>query len=219
MKFIFLAASLAIGQTLPIPELPIPSAPDGWNGYQTVDPLDLLKDMERYEPAKLTQRVFNRTIIEAVPRAGMRHKWLVPGGLEDVDPTAWRSEFYKNAWVSTYRAGIDVFNGSNTQRETSIQQTFEPGARFADKLINTSTGKVFEVRLSEKQSDGTWEFTRIFSDWDQAPKGYVKVRQRSCVSCHSLAGSAHTPEQDWYGVAIPPGGDNVFSLPMYGLER
>jgi hypothetical protein len=220
MQKVLFFVVFAVGQ---IPALPLPEVPsNSWipEKYIGTDPLDLLKGMQRYEHARLTQQVYNGVAIDAVPRKGMARKWLVPGGLENVADSDWYSEFYKNGWiVSKGRVQTQIFNGSNTQAEQKMWSVYAPGTQFADKLVNARTGKVFEVRMSEKQEDGSWHFDRIYSDWSQAPSGYQKIKLSQCANCHQQAGRGDFSDQDWYGIPLPPGSDFVFSNPLHGLER
>jgi hypothetical protein len=83
-----------------------------------------------------------------------------------------------------------------------VHWEFPTGTVFADLLVNTETGKPFELRLLRKTADG-WKASAPWQD-DQLPSGYT-VADRKCITCHRDAGD-HTK----YGLGLR-GGDFIYS--------
>lgn len=83
-----------------------------------------------------------------------------------------------------------------------VHWEFPVGSVFADLLVNTETGKPFELRLLKKTRDG-WKASAPWQA-DQLPAGYTAT-DRKCISCHRDAGD-HTK----YGLSTR-GNDFVFS--------
>ena len=163
-----------------------------------------------YQRAKYTQildRVgsfsYANSRIQIVERTQLEDRWQVPGGMAGLN--GWRNQFFKvlPRAPRTYKGFVPVFNGSNDQLEQGWRQEYQDGTMFFDLLINSRTGKAFELRKAEKH-DGEWRRGVVFRDVEQRPEGYAGLTV-TCVSCHSQALSGN------YSGPLVSGDDTVFS--------
>ena len=206
---------------------------DGDNMFRRLRNDDLratLASMVRYEPARFTQRVFNRTETKPVDRNTLEAKWRVPGGLTNAH--GWSSVLYKYIpkGGEVWRGDIQVFANNywmtidgqlvlgedgkakkSYQTETAWQRRYPDGTVFADVLAN-SDNEIFAVRFAEKV-DGAWDRYTPYKNRRAEPLGYVQPSSKQCVECHSQAGTGG------YGDAWIPGGDTVISEPFAQFER
>lgn len=183
----------------------------------------LASGFARYEPARFTQSIFTVTDlntgyhgprIDPVPRSRLEAKWQVPGGLVGV--RGWKSDIYVkkgvdfiiyNNWPIPVKNGFGFY-----QTEVGFARGFADGAAFIDVLTNTRTGKIFEVRVAEK-NDSKWSRFVDWRDRSQRPSGYRPPRARDCRRCHSETGTGG------YAVGLVPGSDTVISYPFPQLEE
>jgi hypothetical protein len=181
-----------------------------------------LSGMERYKPAKLTQSIFKYTgnpngIIRGVPRSETEPKYQVPGGLVGVK--GWRSELYRYVPDEPRQFHV-MFPVRNSvgyiQHEAAFQRQYPDETEFDDVLVNESSGRVFEHRVSQKLN-GRWERFVAFKDASERPTGYQPLKSGECQGCHN-----HSDRT--YGNGLPSGGDEIFSdpfrdFPGHGEER
>lgn len=186
------------------------------------------KEAVIYQPARFTQRVFNRNQTQAISRAALEEKWQVPGGLAGIH--GWRSTLYKmpgyaptqgrydvslhigNFWMNPGGGFVLDSNGNKKpsyQTEMAYIREYPDGAWFADVLRNDA-GEVFEVRTAEKFK-GEWH-RDSFKLKATRPVGYVRPSMEQCAECHKQAGSGG------YAVGWVPGGDEIISEAFKGLE-
>lgn len=170
---------------------------------------------ERYKPAKYTQEIAvtdGRDRISPVPRSQTEPIWHQPGGMQGV--TGWRSDLFKFApSPQTFIADISVRNEFGYfQPNRGYVRRYQAGTWFADVLSNAVTGKPFEVRVIEKQADGTWDRYVAFKSVKDRPQGYTGL-QFTCAACHS-----RFPASGNYAGPLVPGSDGVFSDPVPELE-
>lgn len=169
----------------------------------------------QYLPAQLTQRTFNKGIIEPVSRKAIEEKYQVPGHMVGV--TGWRSELYAHipGGHTEFVGPLQVLNGftpTSSQEEYSLQRRFPDGTYFLDALYGKGNA-LTELRL-RTLTDGLWESDVIYRNKAAWPTGYKGTPTTAeCAACHSEAGSGK------YGVGLVPGGHNVLSLPLKGLEE
>ena len=218
----------ATGQAVSQPALPfvLPSDPfnrknarpevPGADSSRALPSVDMLtKGMTKYVPAKYTQQSFNRSgqgSNKIIHRSTLEEKWNVPGGLAGL--RGWTSVLYRNkAHVNNWFGHVDPNDSPQIGvwgSEITHQRSYDDGAVFADILTNDK-GQPFEVRLAEK-IDGQWHRYIAFKDPDARPIGYTSPTRKECRACHVQAGSGG------YGNAMIPGGDEVLSDPLTGLE-
>lgn len=167
----------------------------------------------RYQPAKYTQEIATTNGLPRISHVSRRltaTKYHQPGGLDGV--TGWSSHLYRNGKLAFERkALIPVLNSFGTyQYEIGWHRTYPDAAERLDVLVNTATGRVFEVRRAFRDS-GQWLFSVHYRNRSERPAGYAGVQQ-SCVECHQDAGSGG------YGVALAPGGDFIISEPFGAIQ-
>lgn len=202
---------------------PLPSA------GETVDPdltrrgpwpkvLEFIEGMKRYKRASYTQEIAvtnDRDRITPVHRTQLENKdWMQSGGMIGIE--GYRSDLYRNSvaqnGVESWIGNISVKNSLGYFQENRGWVALYPeGARFWDVLSNTKTGNVFEIRQRLKE-EGRWRNSVIFTDEKERPAGYTGLT-KSCVSCHSQAGSGG------YATGLVPGADQTLSIGFKALEK
>ncbi len=170
------------------------------------------KGLIRYKRANYTQEIAvtnDRDRITPVHRSKLVSKWHQSGGMEGV--AGYHSDVYKlipvGGWIGV--TNIDVWNGSNFQKNRGWTRSYPDGTTFYDIL--SKDGEVFEARERRKEN-GTWKSRVVFKDENHRPAGYAGLAV-SCASCHDEAGSGG------YATGLVPGGDTVLSDPFEALER
>lgn len=173
-----------------------------------------MKGLVKYYPAQFTQEIAvtgGRDRISKVHRTLIddQHKWASPGGLYRVN--GWKSDLYKyipeggQLWVGD----IEVWNGSNFQKNRGWKRNYPSGTVFVDVLSNAKTGKVFETRFAEK-IDGRWQRYVAMKDPDARPTGYHGLKMK-CSICHNYTDG---PGTGGYAVGLVLGGDTIVSDPL-----
>lgn len=187
-------------------EVAAPAQPDGSDNWPVG--LSFLSDLEPYTTARNTQISFRRDqgYIGAESRSVLEMKWIVPGHLAGIN--GWSSRLYRSRGV---RPSVFLTYANSKDGAITWDRSYPDGAVFADVLRNTS-GKVFEVRVAEKNA-GKWERFVAFKDSTAAPHGYLPPTRQQCVSCHAEAGFSN------YGGAAIPGGGTIISDPFPHVER
>src|ERR1700734_1538623 len=103
-----------------------------------VSHLTFLQRLTRYEPARNTQAIAQRSsnggpflpVIDVHPRTVMEEKYVVPGGLVGID--GWRSALYASTTANTFQAKLPVVNSFGyTQHELGWTRTFDDGSGLA----------------------------------------------------------------------------------------
>jgi hypothetical protein len=168
----------------------------------------LLEGMEPYTTATMTQHTGRRIsgVIWPTPRTTLENKWNVPGHLDGIQ--GWSSRLYKTRGVKP-----SVFLVAQDPNDSVSAITWGrayPDVQFVDVLRNAD-GKVFEVRVAEKER-GRWERFVAFSDKNAQPHGYIRPTSKQCAECHNQAGASA------YDAGAIPGADTVLSDPFPNLE-
>lgn len=197
---------------------PLPSAGEIVDGDLTrrgpwPESLPFPEDMKRYKRAGFSQAIAvtnGRDTIDPVHRHDLPNKdWLQSGGMSGIYD--FRSDLYRNDVQPVSSVGdIGVLNSFGyIQQNRGYLFRYPDGARFLD-VLSGNAGNVFEVRQRLKE-EGRWRSEVIYTDEKARPKGYVGLT-KSCVSCHSQAGTGG------YAVGLVPGSDGVLSVGFQDLE-
>lgn len=175
---------------------------DGWN----------LGHFERYRPARNTQRIATTNgapSITPMSRRSLERKYQVPGGTEHA--VGVRSDLFKWASSRRWTTRLPVLNSFGYfQHEVGWTREYDVGSTFMDVLSHN--GRIFAVRVAEKQADGAWRRFTDYRDRKAEPPGYVHVRPAQCNECHRDANTGG------YATAMVSGGDQIFSDPYPELE-
>ncbi len=177
-----------------------------------------MRGLVRYQPAQFTQEIAvtnDRDRISKVHRTWLndQHKWATPGGLYKVN--GWKSDLYKympeepKTWVGN----IAVWNGSNFQNNRGWKRSYAPRSLFVDVL--SYQGKVFETRIAEKRTDGTWDRYVATKDISARPPGYHGLKMK-CAMCHNKIDG---PGTGGYAVGLILGSDEIVSDTFPALEN
>lgn len=167
--------------------------------------------MERFEPARSTQRLFRidwggspRDMIEPFSINLLPKKWHTSGGMEGI--TGVDSDKYRllPRPPKVEVGSTMVSSTAGPQKQRALKRIYADGTRFDDVL--SYHGKVFEHRMREKK-DGKWSSKVIFTDKTNRPPGYTGLKM-SCAECHDQAGTGA------YNTGLIPGGDTVISDPL-----
>ncbi len=179
-----------------------------------------LKGLRPFVRARYTQEIATTNgapRITPMPRDQVASKWHQSGGMEGISRDLWQSDVFKlvpgdEEYVSV--KPIPVFNGSNDQYEQGWAGDFPSGTVFVDMLSNRESGKVFELRVREKEN-GKWRSFVAFRDKAQRPVGYAGLQGVQCASCHNRVDGPGTGP---YAGPLVPGRDTIVSAAFPRLE-
>lgn len=127
-------------------------------------------------------------------------EWAAPGGLYGV--RGWKS--YTAAYLpedpKVWKQPLPIADGGMIP---GYLWSYPVGSTFADLLVKD--GRVFELRMREKRSDG-WDSFVAYKDAENAPSGYHGAGKR-CSECHDRGPGL----SEQYGITTR-GSDTVFSF-------
>jgi hypothetical protein len=180
-----------------------------------------LRGMRAFVRARFTQEIAttnNAPRITPMPRDVVASKWHQSGGMEGISKDLWRSDVFKlvpDDEEYVFTGPVGVLNGYNSiQYEQGWQGDFPSGTVFVDMLSNRESGKVFELRVREKEG-GRWRSFVAFRDKAERPAGYAGLQNVQCASCHNhIDGPGTGP----YAGPLVPGRDTVVSAAFPRLE-